>query len=152
MLRQQFLGDRELLRDALAGREDPEIRLEISDRLRVTRALMDQVGLPEPEERVRRRFGWEQAAAFLLLILLTTAAVDSLAYLLGGGDIIPSLYIPVVAFARIRHGKRVAIWATLGCALAYFSTPPFVLMDELHGAIAFSAMLFGVWIGGRDAF
>jgi hypothetical protein len=48
MLNEQLLGDAELLRDCLAGREDPERRLEVSDRLRFVRSLAEGVGLPVP--------------------------------------------------------------------------------------------------------
>ena len=45
MFRQQLLGDRELLADTIAGREDPERRIEIAERLACVRRMAEQVGV-----------------------------------------------------------------------------------------------------------
>ena len=53
MVREQILGDQELLRHAVSGREDPEIRWEVGTRLRFVRELADLCGLPEDVDRRR---------------------------------------------------------------------------------------------------
>lgn len=51
MVRQQLLGDVELLRDCLAAREDPEMRLAVAERLRFVRRLGDMLDLPADIDR-----------------------------------------------------------------------------------------------------
>lgn len=76
MVRQQLLGDVELMRDIRAGREDPETRLQISDRLVFMRELATQFGIPENPDRRRkprsgtippRPSGWRIRLAELVL-------------------------------------------------------------------------------------
>lgn len=45
MVRQQLLGDRELLRDIDAGREDPRRRTDVIDRLQFVEDLALRVGV-----------------------------------------------------------------------------------------------------------
>lgn len=73
MVRQQYLGDREMLRDCIAGREDPELRLNLANRITWLRRLADRLGMPENLERrqgVDRTYVYGPVRRFLLQQLL----------------------------------------------------------------------------------
>lgn len=164
MLRQQYLGDQELLRDAVAGREDPEIRLDVSDRVQMVRQLAEIVGLPEREMGRRRDDDRPRARRWHLLtprsnlwvtlaILLSTVAVYTI--LRVWAISIPALFIPIIFFVTLRHGRRMGLLLTVG----YFAVwLPLVLMDHhgphavLRGVIGFTCVGVANWLVRRDLF
>lgn len=160
MLRQQLLGDQELMRDAVAGREDPEARMSIYDRMCMTRRMAKQVDvdLGDPLAAVpsTRRprptcIRVPVAALWITLgILLSTAAVYT-DYLTTGVEIV-TLYVPWVAFATLRFGRRKGMFTLLGSALAFLAIPPYALKADVEGVIGFVAMVLAIWAIRRDVF
>lgn len=161
VLRQQILGDQELLRDAVAGREDPEVRLHVYDRISLCRRLADRVGLDVVDRRretppvvvedgvaqVRVRLG---ALGVTLGVILSTLAVYT-AWRLTGAKMV-SLYVPTVAFCTLRYGRRKGLLCIIGCAIGCFAMPPYAIRSAIDGCIAFSSLLLGLWLIRRDLF
>lgn len=166
VLRQQLLGDEELMRDVLAGREDPEIRLIVSDRMRVVRRLADQLGLPEslerrrdPAENPRRRLPVSVLPTTLVvgLILLVTGIVQAIDVFTGQLLGVSAFYASAVAVASLRFGSAAGYLSAVACALLYGTL---ALTDEsrpLDGVALRSATLLAglallAWVTRRERF
>lgn len=122
MVRQQLLGDRELLQDALAGREDPSVRLEVAARLRYIADIADMLELPSNPDRRRRRmrpwsgraqpvwsmpFDWSTSVIAVALVLVTAAGYLWSMKFGPMGSI--AFYAPVMGAAAARHGLRAGV-------------------------------------------
>jgi hypothetical protein len=158
MLRQQYLGDQELLRDAVTGREDPEIRLDISDRIQMVRQLAEIVGLPERElahghsDRNPTRYPSLSIWITLALVLSTVAVYTAMQL---WAIPLPSLFIPVITFVTLRHGRRVGAMLTAGCCAAWLALVPFVPHGShivVRGLAFFACVAFSNWLIRRDLF
>lgn len=152
MLRQQLLGDQELLRDCIAGREDPETRLEVYDRIQTLRPVADVLGLPEdPERRRTRRVNARPrtrlpeyitpSGPVFALIALVTIGFQALVVLTGNDFGFGFFYAPIIAATSLRYGRRAGFFGSAMAAAMISLVAHLTFKGSHEGLVILSTLI-----------
>lgn len=167
MLRQQLLGDQELLRDCIAGREDPEVRLEVYDRLQALRPMADALGVPENPERRRPRrpttISTRRLPEYITpsgpvfaLIAMVTVGFQAIVVLTGNDLGFGFFYPPIISATSLRYGRRAGFIAA-AIATVMISLVAHVALRGAHEmmalgttGVALAAFALLAWVTARE--